>query len=247
MEEDIKKNKDIAAASYFLIFSVVILFTRKDSEFIQFHAKQASLLFLFGILFAIMPKPLSYLNFIVLSMAIAGIIQANQGKFWKMPFISDIIKHGVSVSSLKILSNKIIKIISEIFKKQEEVIEIISKKSEIEEIKQKINFLEKQIIIQKLNKSENNINLEKVEDFVKKIEIISDLKCKNIEDILYFKSSVYEVFIGDFKTNKITVLTKNLTINDGKKFGGYLEFNIDFSNDEVCSTFLKDLEIAIKK
>ncbi len=95
-KKDIENNSDVAAFSYFLILSWVILYTRKDSPYIQFHARQASILFIFAIFIALLPDKLSFLNLITLGLAVAGFFQANLGKWWKMPVVSHVIESGIS-------------------------------------------------------------------------------------------------------------------------------------------------------
>ncbi len=98
--KDIIENKDVAAASYFLLLSPVLLFTRKDSGFIQYHARQAFTLFLifvflwflgtFFVLFA-------WLTIGVLFIALTGFIQAINGKYYEIPYIYDFGKDGYSI------------------------------------------------------------------------------------------------------------------------------------------------------
>ena len=83
--KDIVENKDVAAASYFLILSPILLFTRKDSEFIQYHSRQALALFLifvflwflgtFFIVFA-------WMTIGVFFIALTAFIQAINGKYY---------------------------------------------------------------------------------------------------------------------------------------------------------------------
>ncbi len=96
VKKDIEENSDIAAFSYFLILSWVILYTRKDSPFIQFHAKQASILFVIFVFIWILPSNLSFLNLVTAALAITGLFQANQGKWWKMPIVSHMVEAGIS-------------------------------------------------------------------------------------------------------------------------------------------------------
>lgn len=99
-KRDIEANRDVAAFSYFLILSPVILFTRRDSAFIQFHARQATVLFVLLIIIAQFPGRLSYLNFLTVALAITGLFQANQGRFWRTPVIAQALEAGVTADSL---------------------------------------------------------------------------------------------------------------------------------------------------
>jgi uncharacterized membrane protein len=76
-----------------------LLYTKKSSPFIQFHAKQAVFLFVGGIVFAILGTPFSYANFLVLALCITGIIQANMGSYWRVPIVADILESGISMKN----------------------------------------------------------------------------------------------------------------------------------------------------
>lgn len=90
--KDVTENKIWAAISYLGIIGLIVLFVKKDSPFAQFHAKQGSVLFAAEIIFM-----LPIINFIgwiveivILVFAIMGIINAAQGKLWKMPVLGDL-------------------------------------------------------------------------------------------------------------------------------------------------------------
>jgi len=77
-KDDIQVNKDIAAFSYVWVFSVIILWSRRDSPFVQFHAKQAVVLFIMSVFFYLVPIPkFHYLNLFVVAAMITGFINAN--------------------------------------------------------------------------------------------------------------------------------------------------------------------------
>lgn len=98
-KDDIQVNKDIAAFSYIWIFSVIILWSRKDSQFIQFHAKQAFVLFIFSIIFYLIPIPkFHYMNVFVVAGMITGFINANMGQYYEMPLVSDLVKNNITVA-----------------------------------------------------------------------------------------------------------------------------------------------------
>jgi uncharacterized membrane protein len=99
-KRDIDTNRDVAAFSYFLILSPVLLFTRRDSPFIQFHARQATVLFVLLIIIALLPGRLSYLNFLTVALAITGLMQANQGRRWRAPVIAQALEAGVSADAV---------------------------------------------------------------------------------------------------------------------------------------------------
>ena len=167
--QDRKENKDTAAASYFLILAPLLLITRKDSKFIQFHAAQATILFLFFVLLWILGGVLEIFRWgtvFVFFAAIIGFVQAIQGERYKIPYIYDMVKDGISAQSIIDNSKKafqsIWKMISglfpkkteegEVVKKSEELSKNIEKKIEsdektIEELKSVISALEKRIDI----------------------------------------------------------------------------------------------------
>lgn len=90
--EDIQKNKDIAAASYIWIFSVIILFSRRESKFIRFHARQATVLFILSVLFWLIPY-VAYLNILVLAAMIVGFITAIQGEYYRLPVVFTVLEN----------------------------------------------------------------------------------------------------------------------------------------------------------
>ena len=85
--EDINKNKDIAALSYLWVFSLIILLARRDSLFVQFHARQGFALFILSLL--LWPvEILRYGEFLVLGLMALGFIQAILGIAYRIPVIS---------------------------------------------------------------------------------------------------------------------------------------------------------------
>lgn len=88
--DDIRENKDIAAVSYMWILSIVIFSFRKDSAFVQFHARQGSILFVFSIVFWIIPFIGRILEIFVVAGMIMGFIYAVQGQYTKIPLVSDL-------------------------------------------------------------------------------------------------------------------------------------------------------------
>ncbi len=85
--EDIRKNKDLAALSYLWLFSIVILLARRDSPFIQLHARQGVVLFVLSIL--LWPFEIAhYAEFVILAFMILGFIEAALGRAYRIPVIS---------------------------------------------------------------------------------------------------------------------------------------------------------------
>jgi uncharacterized membrane protein len=87
---DVEKNKGLAALSYLWILSLVMLLVKKDSPFVQFHAKQAFILFIASVILGFIPVIGWLLNIVIMVLAIVGIVTALQGKWWKIPGISSL-------------------------------------------------------------------------------------------------------------------------------------------------------------
>lgn len=88
--DDVQKNKALAAISYIFIVSLIILLVKKDSPFAQFHAKQGFVLFIAFLICGFIPRIGGVLNVVVLVIAIIGIVSAAQGKWYKMPLVSQL-------------------------------------------------------------------------------------------------------------------------------------------------------------
>lgn len=96
---DIVKNKDIAAMSYAWLLCIPIFIFRKDSPFIQKHAKQA--LYLFGFsLFSWFLATIPYIGwigtillFVYLFLMIKGVLQAFSGQYYHIPFLTDFLEN----------------------------------------------------------------------------------------------------------------------------------------------------------
>jgi len=85
--DDVEENKDIAALSYAWILSLVVFFTRRNSPFVRFHAKQGIVLFILSIAFWMVPFVGRMLELVVLAFCALGFINAAQGKWKDLPFI----------------------------------------------------------------------------------------------------------------------------------------------------------------
>ncbi|MBI2463954.1 hypothetical protein HYV57_03275 [Candidatus Peregrinibacteria bacterium] len=88
--DDIRENKDIAAVSYIWILSIIIFSFRKDSAFVQFHSRQGSVLFVFSVIFWMIPFIGRILEIFVVAGMIMGFIYAAQGQYAKIPLVSDL-------------------------------------------------------------------------------------------------------------------------------------------------------------
>lgn len=83
-----EKNKALAAISYIWIVSLIMLLVKKDSPFVQFHAKQGFVLFIASIILGFIPIIGWILSLVVFVLAIVGLVSALQGKWTKLPGIS---------------------------------------------------------------------------------------------------------------------------------------------------------------
>jgi len=97
---DIEKNKDVAAMSYVWILSVVVLYARKDSPFVQHHAKQGIWLFVISIPLWFVPVVGQYFEFFVLAGAIIGFLNAAQGKYHDVPVVGQLAKGTLTLMDI---------------------------------------------------------------------------------------------------------------------------------------------------
>jgi len=87
---DVDENKVLAAVSYVWILCLVPLFLKRNSKFVQHHAKQGLVLFIIEIIgWLIFWIPLiGWLLFVyVIIMAVMGIMNSMQGRMWEMPIL----------------------------------------------------------------------------------------------------------------------------------------------------------------
>lgn len=85
-EKDIEDNKTIAAIGYVGILCFAPLFLKRNSKFAQFHGKQGLVLLIVEVLGMI--PAIGWPLFILATVfSILGIVNAMDGKYWKMPFL----------------------------------------------------------------------------------------------------------------------------------------------------------------
>lgn len=89
-QDDIVNNKDLAAASYLWILSIIILLARRESSYVQFHARQGTFLFVLSVVFWLVPY-VSYLNILVLAAMVVGFITALNGEYYSMPLVDTVL------------------------------------------------------------------------------------------------------------------------------------------------------------
>ena len=94
--KDTKENAVYAALSYVSVLSLVMLVAKKDSPFVQEHAKQGVLLFIAEVAIWILCAAIPVIgwfiigpigNLLMLIVSIIGFMKAIQGEFWEIPYI----------------------------------------------------------------------------------------------------------------------------------------------------------------
>lgn len=90
-------DKLLAAISYVSLISVIVLLVKKDSEYVQFHAKQGTVLFIAEVVWTVITMFLFFLIFVswiawivFLIATVVGFIKAYSGERYKMPVIGDL-------------------------------------------------------------------------------------------------------------------------------------------------------------
>ncbi len=86
-----QENKLLAAISYLWLLSIIILLVKKDSKFVQFHAKQGFIIFIASIIFWFIPVLGWFLNLVIIVAVVVGFIKALSGDYWRIPVV-----HGIS-------------------------------------------------------------------------------------------------------------------------------------------------------
>jgi len=88
--DDVQKNKVLAAVSYLYIASLIILLVKKDSPFVQFHAKQGFVIFIAALIAGFIPLVSWILSIVVFVVVLVGFISAMQGKWYKISGVESI-------------------------------------------------------------------------------------------------------------------------------------------------------------
>lgn len=93
--KDVDENRLVAALSWLWILSVVILLVKKDSRFVEFHARQSFVVFLASvflwILFALL-GPFAWalqwlVSLAIFVVSVLGFVQALRGQWWTLPIL----------------------------------------------------------------------------------------------------------------------------------------------------------------
>ena len=91
--QDVEKNKFSAALSYIWVISLYGLLFRKDSDFVQFHAKQGTFLFAVEVIAPFLFGPLAIVFILpTLFLSLKGIYASMSGKYWIMPWFGEWIR-----------------------------------------------------------------------------------------------------------------------------------------------------------
>jgi uncharacterized membrane protein len=117
-QRDIRVNKDVAAFSYVWIMSLVIFYTRKDSRFVQYHAKQGIVLFILSIVAPLIPVAGKFLLLIVVGGMLLGFVHAAQGMYSDVPIAGEFAKGKLKVGDVMQSFSQLIQRGMAFFKKQ---------------------------------------------------------------------------------------------------------------------------------
>lgn len=161
--------KNQAALNYFLVLAPILYFNRKDSPFIQFHALQGIVLLVAFVVFWVLSDfffLIKYLNFGVVFAAVLGFINAVQGKYYRIPLVSEVVKEGVSPAKLWAGLKRAGKISGKLFLGlfPEKTSQKISKTLQLDPdalLLERIENLEKILIIEKFFHPQTALPLEK--------------------------------------------------------------------------------------
>lgn len=82
-------EKLLAAVSYFWILSLLILVSKKDSEYVTFHAKQGMVLFFASLILWFIPEIGLGLEVANLLLMLLGFRKALDGKRYPIPFVAE--------------------------------------------------------------------------------------------------------------------------------------------------------------
>jgi uncharacterized membrane protein len=97
---DNRTEKELAALSYLWIFSIPVLLAKRDSVFIQHHARRGFVLFLLSLILWFFPI-LRLGEFVVLALVVLGFIKAAMGDENTFPVLSEIADGTMKLKHLK--------------------------------------------------------------------------------------------------------------------------------------------------
>lgn len=99
-QKDIRLHKDTAAFGYLWVLSLPVYFTKKDSKFVRFHAKQGIVLFLLSIPCAMIPYIGRLFLFVLAIGMLVGFINAAQGRYAEVPVIGELARGNLKAGEL---------------------------------------------------------------------------------------------------------------------------------------------------
>ncbi|MCA9364745.1 MAG: hypothetical protein KC736_02530 [Candidatus Moranbacteria bacterium] len=91
--KDVEENKVIAALSYLGLLVLVPLLAKRDSPFVQFHARQGLVLLIvfMGSMFVVWVPVIGQLLWLALVVVnVIALVKTLMGQSWKLPFIGDL-------------------------------------------------------------------------------------------------------------------------------------------------------------
>jgi len=91
IDEKVKEGKVLAALSYIWIIGVIVLlFTKRENDYVVFHAKQATTLTLGMSIVMLIPIIGWIIGLILAVVAVVGIVMAALGKRFEIPIVKEI-------------------------------------------------------------------------------------------------------------------------------------------------------------
>ncbi len=266
-KKDIELNREVAAFSYFLIFSPLLLYTRRDSPFIQFHARQAVILFFFFIILVFLGNPIAYGNFLIVGVCLTGIIQANQGYKWKVPIVADMIEGGVTPSSVWKALVHYFGVLKAVFthSTQKKMFSALSENKNnggrefqkmekfITEQQGRISFLEKELIQKSVLRGLESKFLspeakKKTGDFIKAIaEKLPKSKKTADTHSVCFRDGDFEVIIGKYSEESLDVYFSGRPEKNLIPFGSFSGMTLSLGNKRDEERVFAILKKAMRK
>lgn len=90
--KDVEENKVIAALSYLGVLVFIPMLTKKDSAFAQAHAKQGLVMLIGMVILGFVPFVGWAVDVVLIVMNLIALVNALQGKYWKIPLAHDLSK-----------------------------------------------------------------------------------------------------------------------------------------------------------
>jgi len=167
-------EREIAAFSYLWIFSILILLGKRDNEFIQHHARRASVLFLLSLILWAVPF-LRYGEFLILVLMIFGFITAAQGNENSTPILSEFADGALRPMHIKHYWKVVKYGIIKIFKPGFEVPDLRTElKTENKEITDQKKIIEQSKRISDLEEKKLSALYKRVNEDEKRIDELAD-------------------------------------------------------------------------